>query len=292
MLRAGIDLGGTKIEGVLLDGDREAARLRVATRREEGYDAILARIRDLYLDLARRAGGPHALGLGTPGSLSPETGLLRNSNTVCMNGRPLRRDLERLLGRGFAVENDANCFALAEARLGAARGKGMVFGVILGTGCGGGIVIDGKVWGGLQGIAGEWGHSVLDPAGPECYCGTRGCVETYLSGGGLERLWEAETGERLPLPDIVRRSRAGDAAAKGFMGVFFRRFGRALANLINVLDPDAVVLGGGVSNVEELYTEGAAEVRRRVFSDSPRTPILRHALGDSSGALGAALVGT
>jgi fructokinase len=292
--RLGIDLGGTKIEGIVLtrQGD-EIYRERVPTEQEGGYEHILSQIKRLYQNLAEKTDGKlHTLGIGTPGAISHRTQLLKNSNTVCMNGRPLLQDLKTTLGRVFEIQNDANCFALAEAVLGAAKGKKLVFGVIMGTGCGGGIVYDGAVVTGLQRIAGEWGHMAIDPNGPECYCGTRGCVETLISGGGLEKSYASRYGERLPLKEIVRKYREGHPDASAFMHVFFENFGRSLANLINILDPDAVVLGGGVSNIDELYTRGIEEVARKVFSDSLETPILRHRLGDSAGVIGAALIGT
>jgi fructokinase len=291
--RLGIDLGGTKIEGVALDpGGREIFRKRVPTERQKGYAHILRAIRGLYRDLTGSIRHrKHSLGLGTPGAISPRTGLLKNSNTVCMNGKPLRRDLRKLLGREFEIQNDANCFALAEALHGAGRGHRMVFGVILGTGCGGGLVLDGRIWTGRQAIGGEWGHMAVDPRGPECYCGVRGCIETFISGGGLERRYERERGARRPLRDICAASERGDAAAERFMKRFMRDFGRCMANLINVLDPDVVVLGGGVSNIDRLYTDGVREVARRVFNDCLETPIVKHRLGDSAGVLGAALTG-
>jgi fructokinase len=223
--------------------------------------------------------------------VSPRTGLMKNSNTVCMNGRPVKADLETLLSRTFEMQNDANCFALAEALLGAGRGRKLVFGVIMGTGCGGGIVHQGHVITGPQGIAGEWGHMSLHPDGPLCYCGHRGCVETYISGGGLQARYREQFGISKPLEEIVRDHHRGDPAAVKFMGEFFRNFGRALGNLINVLDPDVVVLGGGVSKFDDLYTRGVAEVARAVFNDTLETPILKHEIGDSAGVLGAALVG-
>ncbi|MBI4346213.1 MAG: ROK family protein [Elusimicrobia bacterium] len=292
-MKLGIDLGGTKIEGVVLDDrGRVRWRRRIPTRRELGYDGILGRIALLHQRMLRAAGpGPHTLGIGTPGGISPRTGLLRNSNTLCLNGRPLARDLERKLERPLAVHNDANCFALAEAARGAGRGHRVVFGVILGTGCGGGIVFDGKIWEGRQGIAGEWGHHSIDPAGPACYCGQRGCVEALISGGGLERAWRERYGSPKRLPEIVRAARRGDRRAAAFLGEFLSRFGRALANVIDVLDPDVIVLGGGVSNLRELYTRGKSEVRARVFNDRLETPIVRHELGDSAGVIGAALLG-
>jgi fructokinase len=292
MLRFGIDLGGTKTEGVVLEDDgSERFRERLATD-PSSYDAVLAGVERLYRRMIGSAGGAgHTLGIGTPGAVSPRTGLLKNSNTVCLNGMPVARDLRARLGRAFTIENDANCFALAEALHGAGRGKRVVFGVILGTGCGGGIVIDGAVHRGLQSIAGEWGHTVIDPNGPPCYCGQRGCVETYISGSGLERLHAERHGERKGAEEIVAAWRRGDARAAATMDGFFARFGQALANLVAVLDPDVVVLGGGLSNVDELYSRGREEVARRVFSDSLETPIVRHALGDSAGVIGAALVG-
>ena len=293
MLRYGIDLGGTKIEGVVLDAEGvERFRARVPTD-QSSYDALLDGIEQLYRRMADATGGAtHTLGIGTPGAISPRTGLLKNApNTACLIGRPFARDLRARLGRGFTIENDANCFALAEALQGAGRGKRVVFGVILGTGCGGGIVIDGRVHRGLQAIGGEWGHMVIDPRGPLCYSGHRGCVEAFISGGGLERRHAEQRGERKSASEIVAAWRRGEAPATATMDEFFAQFGQALANLIGVLDPDVVVLGGGLSNIDELYTRGVAEVAKRVFSDSLETPIVKHALGDSAGVIGAALIG-
>ena len=291
-LRFGIDLGGTKTEGVVLDaGGREVFRERVATD-QSTCDAVLDGVAGVYRRVCEHVGNaPHTLGIGTPGAVSRRTGLLKNSNTVCLNGQPVPRLLRERLGRDCAIENDANCFALAEALRGAGRGKRVVFGVIMGTGCGGGIVVEGRLLGGLQSIAGEWGHMSIDPHGPECYCGQRGCVETYISGSGLERRHADATGTRLVASEIVSRWRAGDAACADTMNAFFARFGRALANLIDVLDPDVVVLGGGLSNIDELYARGAEEVAARVFSDSLETPIVRNELGDSAGVIGAAMAG-
>jgi len=293
MFRIGIDLGGTKIEGIVLDENgTECFRKRVPTGKEKGYEAILRNIKGVYDEMVLNISGrPHTFGIGTPGALSVRTGLLKNSNTVCMNGRPVKEDLEEILGRRIAIQNDANCFAMAEAIYGAARGRDMVFGVIMGTGCGGGIVYKGKVWTGLQAIGGEWGHMSINPDGPICYCGTPGCVETYISGGGLENRYEEAYGVRRALRDVEGDYRAGEKKAAAFMRTFFRNFGRALANLINILDPDIVVLGGGVSKMDELYTEGVREVARQVFSDSLETPIVKHQIGDSAGVIGAALIG-
>jgi fructokinase len=234
---------------------------------------------------------PHTFGIGAPGVVSPRTGLMKNANTLCLIGRPLKTDLERMLRRKIEIQNDANCFALAEALYGAGRGKKLVFGVIMGTGCGGGIVHNGEVITGPQAIAGEWGHMSVNPDGPLSYCGQRGCVETYISGGGLEARYAEQFGSKKSFKEIVKDYHAGDAKTVAFMKAFFRLFGRSLANLIDVLDPDVVVLGGGVSNFDALYTEGVAEVARQVFSDSLETPIVKHQLGDSAGVIGAALIG-
>ncbi len=294
MYRVGIDLGGTKIEGIVLDGPsgREIFRKRIETVQEEGYEAILHRIRGLYLHLASEIKqSPHTLGVGTPGAVSLRTGLLKNSNTVCLNGKPFQKDLQEILERGFEIQNDANCFAMAEALHGAGQGKKTVFGVIMGTGCGGGIVSNGEVIQGLQRIAGEWGHMSIDPHGPECYCGSRGCVETYISGGGVETRYEKEYGKKLALTEIVRKFRDGEDKASAVIELFFCHFGRSMANLINILDPDIVVLGGGLSNIDELYTQGVRAVSACVFSDSLETPIVKNQLGDSAGVIGAALIG-
>jgi fructokinase len=293
MVRIGIDLGGTKTEGIVLDTHgKESFRKRVDTRPEDGYTAILNRIKSLYDDLRASAGeAAHTFGIGTPGAISPRTGRLKNSNTVCLNGQPLKDDLERLLGRRIEIQNDANCFALAEALHGAGRGKSLVFGVIMGTGCGGGIVHKGEVITGPQAIAGEWGHMSIDPNGPICYCGQRGCVETYISGGGLEARYTERYGVKRSFREIAGDFGRNDPRAVEFMRLFFSQFGRAMANLIDVLDPDVVILGGGVSNFAPLYTDGVAEVARHVFSDRLETPIVKHQLGDSAGVIGAALIG-
>ena len=305
MFRIGIDLGGTKIEGVVLD--EEAIRLRpekldfdatslfrkrVETQQEKGYGHILNRIHGLYDELAAHIRHqPHSFGIGAPGVVSPRTGLMKNSNTLCLIGRPLKADLERMLGRKIEIQNDANCFAMAEALHGAGRGKHLVFGVILGTGCGGGIVHRGEVITGPQAIAGEWGHMSIHPDGPLCYCGQRGFVETYISGGGAEARYTEQFGGKCSFKEIARDYYADEPKAVAFMKDFLRRFGRSLANLIDVLDPDVVVLGGGVSNFDALYTEGVAEVAKQVFSDHLETPIVKHQLGDSAGVFGAALIG-
>lgn len=293
MHRIGIDLGGTKIEGIVLSpSGKEIFRRRVQTHQENGYDAILQAVRDLYKTLSSEISHTeHTLGIGTPGSLST-AGYLKNSNTICLNGKPFLADLKKILGRNLQIENDANCFAMAEALQGAGRDHKMVFGIIMGTGCGGGIVHEGKVWSGHLGIAGEWGHMSIDPHGPDCYCGSRGCVETFISGGGLEKRYEREHGVRLPLAEIAEKFRRGEEKASIFMETFFCHFGRSLANLINVLDPDIVVLGGGVSNLDELYVQGLRAVKACVFNDFFVTPVVKNELGDSAGVIGAAWIGT
>ncbi len=309
--RIGIDLGGTKIEGVALDAQgRELTRRRVDTEAAGGPQHIIARIADLYAGLVYTIDDlPHTLGIGTPGAISRKSGLLKNSNTVCLNGLPLHSMLEAALLHPLRIENDANCFALAEALHGAGRGYGLVFGVILGTGCGGGIVINGEVHSGPQALAGEWGHMVIDPAGDACFCGARGCVETFISGSGLERRFRTLLDRRGAATNDPRRKWPASRIHQGFqeqtfqntdvindacaevMDDYFKRFGQALANLIGVLDPDVVVLGGGLSNMPDLYSRGVAEVTARLFSDEMTTPIVQHALGDSAGVVGAALLG-
>jgi fructokinase len=286
--RLGIDLGGTKIEGIVLAADgTEVARRRVATERERGYEHVIGRTAALAAELAAFVPGCQRVGIGTPGSLSARDGTLKNSNTVCLNGRPIRRDLAERLGLEVVLENDANCFALAEARAGAARGARVAFGVILGTGVGGGIVVDGRLWPGLQHVAGEWGHHRISDDGPPCYCGQRGCVETFLSGPALAR---AYGGDDADAAEVARRAEAGEARAAAVLERWLDRFGRALANVVNVLDPDVIVLGGGLSNLACLYDRGVAAVGRYVFNDELRTRIVRHALGDSAGVIGAALL--
>jgi fructokinase len=293
MFRIGIDLGGTKIEGIVLDAKgTELFRKRIPTVQQHGYAHILNRIKSLYDDLATRIqGAPHTIGIGTPGVVSRRTGVLKNSNTICLTGQPIKADLEKMLGHRIEIQNDANCFAMAEALHGAGKGKNMVFGVIMGTGCGGGIVYKGEVITGPQAIAGEWGHTSIDPNGPLCYCSQRGCVETYISGGGAEARYTEKYGGKKSFVEIEQAYYRGEPQAVEFTKVFFRNFGRALANVIDIIDPDMVVLGGGVSNFKALYTEGVGEVARYVFSDSLETPIVKNQLGDSAGVIGAALVG-
>jgi len=229
------------------------------------------------------------LGIGTPGSEDPSTGLMKNCNTTVLNGRPLPRDLANQLDRRVIVANDANCFALAEANLGAAKGCPIVFGVIMGTGVGGGIVVRGQVLTGAQGIAGEWGHNLLEPNGQQCYCGKVGCVETVLAGPGLERYYAERSGVQRTLPEIVSRARLGDdSAAVETVCRLCAKFGEAISVVVNILDPDAIVLGGGVGNVDELYTLGKAELEKWIFNPQPSVNLLKPELGDSAGVFGAA----
>ncbi len=234
---------------------------------------------------------PYTVGIGIPGSLDPMTGLVRNANSTCLIGHPLQGDLERLLGHSVSVRNDADCFTLAECRAGAGKGYGLVFGVIMGTGCGGGICINGEVREGPHRIAGEWGHFSVDPNGVECYCGNRGCVETLISGSGVESAFFREFGERLGMDEIVTRARSGEPCCRKTFGRFLDSFGRCLGGLISVLDPDAVIIGGGLSKIDELYSEGVERVRRYAFHERITTPILKNALGDSAGVFGASWIG-
>ena len=288
-MRIGIDLGGTKTEGIVMNNDGAiVARERRSTPAAQGYDAILGNIVELVRALEARAGEACRVGIGTPGAISTRTGLLKNSNTTCLNGKPIQPDLERLLARPIRIENDANCFALSEALDGAGRGHDVVFGVIMGTGVGGGVVVRDRLVAGRQHIAGEWGHNVLEADGPPCYCGKRGCVETFLSGPGLARTYAAHTGVTLTTDTIVARAAQGDDAARAVLDRYLDRFGRALSVVINILDPDVVVLGGGMSNIDALYTDGRARLASYVFNDELRTEIARNQHGDSSGVRGAA----
>ena len=290
MLRIGLDLGGTKTEGIAMDeAGKILLRERLPTPQADGYDAILQNIYTLVRDLEKKTGQTCHVGIGTPGAISARTGRLKNSNTVCLNNRPIRTDLEKILKRPIRLANDANCFALSEALDGAGKDHGVVFGVILGTGVGGGIVFHGKLHEGPQHIGGEWGHNILEPDGPPCYCGKRGCVETFLSGPGLVRDYAAHGGDdTLAAKDIVLLAEKGNSRAEAALQRYLERFGRALSVAINILDPDAIVLGGGMSNIARLYTDGRHSVARHVFNDELRTKILPHVHGDSSGVRGAA----
>jgi fructokinase len=293
-MRIGVDLGGTKIEAVALDGVG-CARIRRRVETPAGYDATLAAIAAIVAEVEAGAGDrAAAVGVAIPGSLSPATGLVRNSNSTALNGHAIDRDLAAALGRPARVENDANCFALAEAKAGAGQGADTVFGVIIGTGVGGGIVTAGRVLRGRNLIAGEWGHNrlpALDPAetgAPPCYCGRRGCIEAWCSGPALAADHARATGETLTPPAIAARAEAGDPAAAATLDRHLDRLARALAGVVNLLDPDVIVLGGGLSNLEHLYGRLPRAMRPHVFSDVFATPILRNRLGDSAGVIGAA----
>ena len=289
-LRLGIDLGGTKIEGILIDEQFQVIkRERVPTRREEGYQAILSRIVKLAKSIIEDVPDLESpIGICTPGTIESETGLLKNSNTVCLIGKPIQKDMERELGIPVVMENDANCFALAEATIGAAKKYNVVFGVILGTGCGGGITMLRNIHRGANRIAGEWGHHCLVPGGRECYCGNRGCTEAYISGTALEKEWFELSGERSRVTDIIESGKYKNHPE--WKENFLKNFGRGLANVIDILDPHAIVIGGGLSKIDFLYTEGKESVYKQTFSKIVRTPILKNKLGDSAGVFGAAML--
>ncbi len=289
-LRLGIDLGGSKIEIIALDASgAELLRRRVATPQGD-YAATLRAVADLVQGVEAELRQSGTIGIGTPGAISRATGLLKNSNSVCLNGQPILRDLEQLLGRSIRMQNDANCFALSEAVDGAADGARVVFGVILGTGVGGGIVVDGQVLTGANAIAGEWGHNPLpwpqadELPGAKCYCGKSGCIETWLSGPGMV----LHHGQDLDAPRIVARAADGDAACERTLAQYEDRLARGLAQVINVLDPDAIVLGGGMSNIARLYENVPKRWGRYVFSDRVDTRLVKNRHGDSSGVRGAA----
>ena len=288
MYKIGIDLGGTKTEGVLIDEEFQIIeRKRVPTNQTNGYESILNTIKDLVNDL-KKNNEKTSIGICTPGALSKESGFIKNSNTQCLIGKDLKNDLEKILNQELLIENDANCFALAEARLGAAKNHDTVFGVIMGTGVGGGLVIDGKIHTGRTNIAGEWGHHCIKPDGNECYCGRKGCVETYISGPALEKKWNELTNQNTSVSDIVKNPQ--EDAYKPWKNEFLENFGLSLANVIDILDPDAIVLGGGLSNIPFLYDEGKNLVYENVFSDTIDTPILQNQLGDSAGVFGACIL--
>ncbi|MBK1632861.1 fructokinase [Thiohalocapsa halophila] len=294
--RIGIDLGGTKIEGAVLTATGQLShRRRIATPRHD-YDATLAAIAGLVADLGAQAPCAAAIGVGTPGAISPFDGRLRNANSVWLNGRRLEADLAVRLGRPVRTANDADCFALSEATDGAAAGAASVFGVIIGTGTGGGIVVHGRLQQGPNAIAGEWGHNPLpwpqpdELPGPACYCGRHGCIETFCSGPGLSAAFERANGRHLEAAAIAAAAAQGDASAEAALRTYEQRLARALAAVINLLDPEVIVLGGGLSKLERLYRHLPALVAEHVFSDGLATRILRPRFGDSSGVRGAAML--
>jgi len=289
MNRIGIDLGGTKIEGILTDENyKTITRKRISTNQEEGYNSILESIKNLILEFVQESNDKVSIGVCTPGALSLSSGLIKNSNTQCLIGKDLQNDLKNILHYNVSIENDANCFALAEAKLGAGKNSNLVFGVIMGTGVGGGIIIDGKIHHGRTNIAGEWGHHCLHPEGNICYCGNKGCVETYISGPALEKKWSNMTNQNQPLPEIIKSS--DNPNFPNWKKSFLDDFGLSLANVIDILDPDMIVLGGGVSNIDFLYSEGKNSIYEKVFSDIVNTPITKNELGDSAGVFGACML--
>ena len=293
----GIDLGGTKIEGAVIASKTDPsvlARLRLPTESEKGYQHIIEQIVKIVSMLEVQTGiKATKIGIGVPGTNDPVQGVHKNANTTCLNGQPFKADLARQLGIPVNMANDANCFAVAEANLGAVPdalpNAEVVFGVIMGTGVGGGVVVNGRVLNGRQGIAGEWGHNFLDASGGKCYCGLIGCVETVFSGPALERFYFSKSGVKKRLPEIMA-SIETDPAAKETKDRLIYFFGKAIANIINILDPDAIVLGGGVGNIDALYTEGVAEATKYVFNPRLDTVFLKPKLGDSAGVFGAALL--
>ncbi len=293
-LRLGIDLGGTKIEAAVLDPLGSILhRERTATPRGD-YEATLAVIGRLVAQAEATCGSPLSVGIGIPGAISPATGLVKNANSTWLNGRPFDRDVAAALARPVRIANDANCFALSEARDGAAAGADVVFGIIVGTGCGGGLVMRGEVWTGAHAIAGEWGHNPLpwprddERPGTLCYCGQRGCIETWISGPGLSADYRLASGETRDAIEIGHAAEAGERLADAVLTRYCDRFARALATVINVLDPEIVVLGGGVSNIASLPARIGAALPPYVFSDRITTPIRCNQHGDSSGVRGAA----
>jgi len=289
MNRIGIDLGGTKIEGILTDENyKPITRKRIPTNQEEGYDSILESIKNLILELIQESNDEVSIGVCTPGALSLSSGLIKNSNTQCLIGKDLQNDLKNILHYNVSIENDANCFALAEAKLGAGKNSHLVFGVIMGTGVGGGIIVDGKIHHGRTNIAGEWGHHCLHPEGNTCYCGNKGCVETYISGPALEKKWFEMTSQNQSLSEIIKSS--DNPNFPNWKKSFLDDFGLSLTNVIDILDPDVIVLGGGVSNIDFLYSEGKNSVYEKVFSDIVDTPITKNELGDSAGVFGACML--
>jgi N-acetylglucosamine kinase len=295
----GIDLGGTKIEGAVLDENKKPlVRLRIPTEASGGYRHILSRVQKLLQMMADVYGFtlPSVVGIGTPGRIDVNTGLLKNSNTLCLNGKPVQVDFEKLLQAEVMIENDANSFALAESLFGAGsktmhRGTGVAFGIILGTGVGGGIVCGETVVHGAHGIAGEWGHNELLPDGELCYCGRKGCVETVLSGPALERFYTIRSGGMWKSLKEIAATAEADQAAGETIERLLKGFGKAVAQVINILDPHVIIIGGGVSNVEALYSPAARrEIEKHLFNGTLDVPVVRPQLGDSAGVIGAALL--
>lgn len=293
----GIDLGGTKIEGAILQSANSAQtilRTRIDTEGQKGYEHIISQIHTLVQLMQEQSGlRAERIGFGTPGVLDPLLQTMKGCNSTALNGMPLKKDLEEKLQIPVVLANDANCFALAEAHWGIVKEKApdarIVFGIIMGTGVGGGIVINGHVWDGKHGIAGEWGHNFLDESGGPCYCGKTGCVETVLSGPGLQRYYESISGNKLSLKEIVAnyQKRNDEAATKTIDRLNFY-FGKAVSVVVNLLDPDVIIVGGGVGNIDTIYKEGLECLKRHIFNNRVDVPILKPSLGDSAGVFGAA----
>ncbi len=293
----GIDLGGTKIEGVIitsLEDPKPILRKRIDTEGSKGYDHIVNQLVRLVQEMQEATGlRPESLGIGTPGVLDPILQTMKNSNSTALNGQPLKKDLQDKLGIRIELANDANCFALAETYWGVVKQKSpdakVVFGIIMGTGVGGGIVINGKIWNGRHGIAGEWGHNFLDESGGPCYCGKTGCVEKVLAGPSLQRYYNSITGNMITLKEITQRHLQGsDKAATETMQRLHHFFGKAVAVVVNILDPDVIVIGGGVGNIDSVYTEGFESLKQYIFNNRVDVEILKPSLGDSAGVFGAA----
>ena len=288
--KLGIDIGGTKIEAILINEQFQVIeRKRVSTNRGEGYDVIIDQISKLASELKEFGNINSSVGICVPGKIDIQKGALKNSSIACLVDQPLQSDIEAALSLPILMENDANCFALAEAILGSAKDYRLVFGVVLGTGCGAGVVINKNIHRGPNHISGEWGHHVLYPNGRSCYCGNKGCAESYISGTALETEWKALTGEFKRVTDIINSK--AYLTHPEWKNNFITNFGKALANVIDILDPDAIVLGGGLSKVEALYTEGRDAIADVVFSNDLVTPIIKNKLGDSAGVFGAAILG-
>ena len=293
----GIDLGGTKIEGIILKSDKEPIeieRLRINTEEDKGYNQIINNIKKLVDTLENKVNYKFKkIGIGTPGTLDPETQLLKNSNSQNLNKKSIKSDLENLLGKKVNIENDANCFALAETKVGAVKYQmphaNIVFGVIIGTGVGGGIIIDNKILYGKQGIGGEWGHTIIKDDGEMCYCGKKGCVESVISGRALQKYYTSLSGKKLSFKDIYKNIET-DLNAKKTLKRMITYFGKGLSNVVNIIDPDIIVLGGGLSNTNELYDQGYQELKKYVFNPTFKTKIIKPKLGDSAGVYGAALL--
>ena len=287
--KIGIDLGGTKIETIVLRDETPVFRDRIPTEAGKGPDHIFNQISKIYNQALDAVDTKHfTVGICTPGSIEPDTKLLRNSNTTCLNGTAFHTIIEDRLNHSVKIDNDANCFALAEAILGAAKGYELVFGIIMGTGCGGGFVFNNQIRLGPNLICGEWGHSILHPHGNDCYCGKKGCVETYISGSGIETHLH-NYNLNYSAQEFFNKSNKSDLEIKIY-DEFMNNFGRSVANIINSIDPDVIVLGGGLSNLSGLYSQGIEEIQKYVFSESFKTPIVMNKLGDSAGVYGAALL--